>query len=126
MSTTHEELQVELLRQKITLLEHENSRLKSECSSIDNDESDNPFKQLKTLRQHCLNLENIILFGNISTVPHVVNDFKDITHFYLLQLAKEIEIYRFCPEERTEVLELIKYLRSSAQEIEDMLFMEQE
>lgn len=34
MSTTHEELQVELLRQKITLLEHENSRLKSEGSSI--------------------------------------------------------------------------------------------
>ena len=124
MFTTHEELQVELLHQRIALLEHENSRLKSK-SSVDSSESANPSKQLQMLRQHCLNLENLILFGNISTVPHVVHDFKDMTHFYLLQLAKEIEIYRFCPEERAEVLNFIKYLRSTAQEIEDMLFMDQ-
>ena len=127
MVTTRDELQVELLNQKIALLEHENLKLKSENNiGVDNDELDNPSKQLQMLRQHCLNLENLILFSNISTVPHVVNDFKAMTHFYLLQLAKEIEIYRFCPEERAEVLDFIKYLRSVTQEIEGMLFMIQE
>lgn len=127
MVTTHEELQVELLNQKIALLERENLRLKSENNSgVGNDESANPSKQLQMLRQHCLNLENLILFSNISTLPHVVHDFKAMTHFYLLQLAKEIEIYRFCPEERAEVLDFIQYLHSVTQEIEDMLFMLQE
>lgn len=118
------ELQLQLLNEKIALLEYENLRLKAESNnSVDNDELDSSSRQIQMLRQRCLNLERLILFGDISSVPHVVHDFKAMTQFYLLQLAKEIEIYRFCPEERTEVLDFLKYLRSVTQEIEDMVFV---
>ena len=121
------ELQLELLNEKIALLEYENLRLKAEnTTSVDNNELDSLSQQIQMLRQRCLNLERLILFGNISEVPHIVHDFKAMTQFYLLQLAKEIEIFRFCPEERAEVLDFLKYLRSVTQEIEDMIFVVRE
>ena len=121
------ELQLELLNEKIALLEYENLRLKAEnTTSVDNNELDSSSQQIQMLRQRCLNLERLILFGNISEVPHIVHDFKAMTQFYLLQLAKEIEIFRFCPEERAEVLDFLKYLRSVTQEIEDMIFVVRE
>lgn len=121
------ELQLELLNEKIALLEYENLKLKAENNtSIDNNELEISSQKIQMLRQRCLNLERLILFGNISEVPHIVHDFKAMTQFYLLQLAKEIEIYRFCPEERAEVLDFLKYLRSVTQEIEDMVFVVRE
>ena len=120
------ELQVDLLNERIALLEYENLRLKAESqNSVDNDDLNSSSQQIKMLRQRCLNLERLILFSDISSVPHVVHDFKAMAHFYLLQLAKEIEIYRLCPEERAEVLDFLKYLRSITQEIEDMVFVVQ-
>lgn len=99
------------------------SQLKAEKkNSVYNDEIGNYYQQIQILSQRCLNLEHLILFGDITSVPHVVHDFKAMSQFYLPQLAKEIEIYRFCPEERAEVLDFLKYLRSVTQEIEDMVF----
>ena len=118
------ESQLELLNEKIALLEYENSRLKAEKQS--SVEEMRNLSQIQILQQRCINLERLILFSDISEVPHVVRDFKAMTQFYLLQLAKEIEIYRFCSEERAEVLDFVKYLRSVTQEIEDMVFVAHE
>lgn len=43
---------------------------------------------------------------------------------YLIQLAKEIEIYRFCEDERSNLIDFLEYLHSVTQEIEDMIFIE--
>ena len=64
--------------------------------------------------------------GKISSIPRIVHDFKAMSQFYLTQLSKEIEIYRYCPEERAEILDFLKYLRSVTQEIEDMMLLAKE
>ena len=85
------EAQLESMNEKIALLEYENSQLKAEMqSNMNQDSVGNPSRQIQILQQKCLNLERLILFGDISTVPHVVHDFKAMTQFYLLQLAKVI------------------------------------
>lgn len=102
--------------------------IKFQVDSINDEleEFGNVSKQLQLVHQRCLTLERLLLFGEVSSVPRVVHDFKDMSQFYLIQLSKEIEIYRYCPEERAEILDFLKYLRSVTQEIEDMLFLVKE
>ena len=106
---------------EINRREYKNVYLKSEMQDNVVEEVGNVSQQLQIIHQRCLTLERLLLFGEVSSVPRVVHDFKAISQFYLLQLAKEIEVYRYCPEERAELLDLLKYLRSVTQEIEDML-----
>ena len=47
-----------------------------------------------------------------------------MSDFYLLQLIKEIEIYRVSSNERDELLDFVNYLHSVTSEIEDMLIIE--
>lgn len=90
------------------------------------EEVGNVSKQLQLVHQRCLTLERLLLFGEVSSMPRVVHDFKAMSQFYMIQLSKEIEIYRYCPEERAELLDFLKYLRSVTQEIEDMIFVVRE
>jgi hypothetical protein len=95
-------------------------------NSFNKDKANSSFQQIQLLQQRCLNLERLIMFTDISTVPHVVHDFKAMSQFYLLQLAKEIESYRFCPDERAELIDFLDYLHSVTHEIEDLLLIEKE
>jgi hypothetical protein len=90
------------------------------------EEVGNISQKLQIVNQRCLTLERLLLFGEVSSIPRVVHDFKAMSEFYLIQLSKEIEIYRYCPEERAELLDFLKYLRSVTQEIEDMMFLVKE
>ena len=90
------------------------------------EEVGNVSKQLQMVNQRCLTLERLLLFGEVSSVPRVVRDFKAMSQFYLIHLSKEIEIYRYCPDERAEILDFLKYLRSVTQEIEDMMLLAKE
>ena len=90
------------------------------------EEVSNVSKQLQLVNLRCLTLERLLLFGEVSSVPRVVRDFKTMSQFYLIQLSKEIEIYRYCPDERSEILDFLKYLRSVTQEIEDMMLLAKE
>ncbi len=90
------------------------------------EEVGNISQKFQMVNQRCLTLERLLLFGEVSSIPRVVHDFKAMSEFYLIQLSKEIEIYRYCPEERAELLDFLKYLRSVTQEIEDMMFLVKE
>ena len=90
------------------------------------EEVGNISQKLQIVNQRCLTLERLLLFGEVSSIPRVVHDFKAMSEFYLIQLSKEIEIYRYCPEERAELLDFLKYLRSVTQEIDDMMFLVKE
>ena len=81
-------------------------------------------KQIEILNQHCVALEHLILFNDGLPAAHIIHDFKAITKLYLIQLAKEIEIYRFCADERENLIDFLEYLRSVTQEIEDMIYIE--
>ena len=132
------ESQLALMSARITRLENENIRLKAEKSRIiervveitptDYDSLKEKLlfssKQVEVLNQHCLALEHLILFNDGSPSAHIIHDFKAITQLYLIQLAKEIEIYRFCEDERSNLIDFLEYLRSVTQEIEDMIFIE--
>ena len=76
-----------------------------------------------TLQRRCQILEHILSYSEISPMHSIVNDFKAVSEFYLIQLAKEIEIYRFSLDERSQLLDFLDYLHSATREIEDMLFI---
>ena len=132
------ESRLALLNDKIAKLEAENSRLKAEKVKtveriIEVPPSDyNTVKsELSTssnqnvlLKNRCLALEHLLLFNDGSPSAHIIQDFKAISQLYLVQLAKEIEIYRFCSDERANLLDFLDYLRSVTEEIEDMIFVE--
>lgn len=75
------------------------------------------------LQRRCQVLEHILAYSEISPMSHIINDFKSVSDFYLLQLAKEIEIYRLSSDERSQLLDFLDYLHSATREIEDMLFI---
>ena len=76
------------------------------------------------LQRRCQVLEHILAYSEISPTSHIINDFKSVSDFYLLQLAKEIEIYRLSADERSQLLDFLDYLHSVTREIEDMLFVQ--
>ena len=76
------------------------------------------------LQRRCQVLEHILAYSEISLMFHIINDFKSLSDFYLLQLAKEIEIYRLSSDERSQLLDFLDYLHSVTREIEDMLFVQ--
>ena len=132
------ESQLSLLNDRITRLENENIRLKAEKSRIverivetlpTDYESikDKLFvssQQIGVLQNRCKALEHLLLFNDGSPSAHIIHDFKAITQLYLIQLAKEIEIYRFCADERENLIDFLEYLRSVTREIEDMIHIE--
>lgn len=76
------------------------------------------------LQRRCQILEHILSYSEISPMPAIINDFKAVSDFYLLQLVKEIEIYRLSSDERSQLLAFLDYLHSATREIEDMLFVQ--
>lgn len=76
------------------------------------------------LNNRCRILENILYYADISPMPSIIKDFKSMSDFYLHQLVKEIEFYRFSSPERSQLLDFLHYLHSVTHEIEDMLFVE--
>lgn len=75
------------------------------------------------LQNRCQFLEHILCYSEISPMNNIIKDFEFMSDFYLHQLAKEIEIYRFSSDERSQLLDFLSYLRSVTREIEDMLFV---
>ena len=132
------ESQLASLNDKVAQLESENARLKAEKSNIVEriieippsdyknikDELHISSDQNRLLQNRCLALEHLLLFNDGLPSANIIQDFKAISQLYLIQLAKEIEIYRFCADERTNLLDFLDYLRSVTQEIEDMIFVE--
>ena len=60
---------------------------------------------------------------NISSMAHIIHNYKSMSDFYIAQLTKEIAIYRYSEEERAKLLDFINYLRSITHELEDMLLV---
>ena len=132
------ESQLALMSDRITRLENENIRLKAEKSRIVErivetlptdyeaikDKLFVSSQQIEVLQNHCKALENLLLFNDGSPSAHIIHDFKAITQLYLIQLAKEIEIYRFCADERENLIDFLEYLHSVTREIEDMIYIE--
>lgn len=76
------------------------------------------------LQDRCHILEHILCYSEISPMNNIIKDFESMSDFYLRQLAKEIEIYRFSSDERSQLLDFLNYLRSVTREIEDMLLVQ--
>lgn len=81
-------------------------------------------KQISDLQHRCRSLEHLLAFCDISTMSRIIHDYKSMSDFYLAQLSEEIEIYRFSEDKRAELLDFINYLRSIAQDIENMLMVD--
>ena len=76
------------------------------------------------LQNRCQILEHILYYSEISPMNNVIKDFKFLADFYLHQLAKEVENYRFSSDERSQHLDFADFLHSAAREIEDMLLVQ--
>lgn len=133
------ESQADMPNEKFSLIEFENTRIKAEKNYIFEQNSEMTFpnysltknnvnssEQLDFLLKRCISLERLLLFADISSAPHIIHDFKAMAQFYLPQLAKEIEIYRFCPKERAELIDFLNYLHTISHEMEDLLLINQE
>ena len=81
-------------------------------------------KKISDLQKRCRSLEHMLAFCDISPMGQIIHDYKSMSDFYLAQLSKEIEIYRYSEEERAKLLDFINYLRSITHEIEDMLLVD--
>lgn len=79
---------------------------------------------IQQLQHRCHTLEHILAHCDISPMSNVIKEYKSMSDFYLLQLIKEIEIYRVSSNERDELLDFVNYLHSVTSEIEDMLIIE--
>ena len=103
-----------------------NAPVRNEGTSSTFSQLDSSMKvdELQFLQRRCRILENILSYGDISPVPSIIKDFKSMSDFYLHQLVKEIEFYRFSSPERSQLLDFLHYLHSVTHEIEDMLFIE--
>lgn len=88
------------------------SHANSQCTSV------------QFLQNRCQILEHILYYSEISPMNNVIEDFKFLADFYLHQLAKEVEIYRFSSDERSQLLDFVDFLHSSAREIENMLLVQ--
>lgn len=116
----------DLLKDKFAPFNVEKNNLTEQTIEMPLSEYQSLNHQLNFLLQRCSSLERLLLFSDISSVPRVVHDFRAMSQFYLLQLAKEIESYRFCPDERAELIDFLDYLHSVTHEIEDLLLIEKE
>lgn len=76
------------------------------------------------LQHRCHTLEHMLAHCDISPMSHIIKEYKSMSDFYLLQLIKEVEIYRVSSDERSELLDFVNYLHSVTGEIEDMLIVE--
>ena len=47
---------------------------------------------------------------DISLMPHIIEEYKAMSTYYLQQLMKEIEIYRISSEERSVLMDFLEYL----------------
>ena len=81
-------------------------------------------KKIADLQHRCHSLKHILAFGDISAMTQIIQNYKSISDFYITQLAKEIEIYRFSEDNRAESIDFVNYLRSSANDIEEMLLID--
>ena len=79
---------------------------------------------IQKLQMRCHTLEHIITSCEISPMNQIIKEYKSMSDFYLLQLIKEMEIYRVSAEERSELLDFLHYLKSVTGEIEDILLVE--
>lgn len=68
-------------------------------------------------------LEQIIEYGNISTVESIVNEYKLLSVKYFDKLSRELQSYSICREEREELLELLAYLEKIRNELEKFIFV---
>ena len=84
----------------------------------------NEITRLKNENNRCLVLEHILRYGEISPMSNIIHDFKSMSDFYMRQLVKEIEIYRSSADERSQLMDFLKYLSSVTHEIEDILVVE--
>ena len=80
-------------------------------------------RKISDLQNRCRSLEHLLAFCDISPMAHIIHAYKSMSDFYLSQLSKEIEIYRYSEEERANLLDFINYLRSITHEIENMLLV---
>ena len=76
------------------------------------------------LQHRCHTLEHILAHCDVSPMSNIIREYKSMSDFYLLQLIKEVEIYRVSSNERSELLDFVNYLHSVTSEIEDMLIVE--
>ncbi|MBQ3444145.1 MAG: hypothetical protein IJG33_12975 [Selenomonadaceae bacterium] len=76
------------------------------------------------LQHRCHTLEHMLANCDISPMSNIIKEYKSMSDFYLLQLIKEVEIYRVSSNERSELLDFVNYLHSVTSEIEDMLIIE--
>ena len=76
------------------------------------------------LQRRCNTLEHMLAHCEISPMSNIIKEYKSMSDFYLLQLIKEVEIYRVSSDGRSELLDFVNYLHSVTSEIEDMLIIE--
>ena len=76
------------------------------------------------LQHRCHTLEHMLANCDISPMSNIIKEYKSMSDFYLLQLIKEVEIYRVSSNERSELLDFVNYLHSVTSKIEDMLIIE--
>lgn len=81
-------------------------------------------ERIDKLQQRCHALENILAYCDISPMTKIIKEYKSMSDFYLMQLVKEMEIYRVNEDERSEMLNFLEYLHSVTSEIEDILLVE--
>ena len=63
-------------------------------------------------------------YSEISPMTQIIKEYKSMSTFYLQQLTKEIEIYRFSSEERAALLDFFEYLRAVTKDVENMVIVE--
>ena len=81
-------------------------------------------KQIEELKKRCDTLERILAHCDISPMTQIIKEYKSMSNFYLLQLLKEVEIYRTSADGRSELKDFVDYLHSVTEEIEEMLMIE--
>lgn len=79
---------------------------------------------IQQLQHRCHTLEHILAHCDVSPMSNIIKEYKSMSDFYLLQLIKEVEIYRVNSDERSELLDFVNYLHAVTSEIEDMLIVE--
>lgn len=106
---------------KKNVCKHSASFLRPSNSELSQTNSQNTSVQF--LQNRCQILEHILCYSEISPMNNIIKNFEFMSDFYLRQLAKEIEIYRFSSDERSQLLDFLNFLHSATREIEDMLFL---
>lgn len=78
-------------------------------------------QRLKKLESDYNKLLAIVKYGNISTVSSLIDEYKNISKKYLINLTRELQYYFASAEERQELIEFILYLQYTEKELKKFL-----